>query len=233
MGERVSKPSDVFARTESRLQQRGFKPLPSPGRQRRWDLRYIELTRFVSQWSKDPSTKTGAVIVRPDMTVASIGFNGFARQMSDADELYADRPKKYSRVIHCEMNALLSAREPVAGYTLYTTGMCCDRCVVHLIQAGIKRFVWPEDTPEMKSRWQDAFDLTLSYLHEADGVEFEEIKIDVESSALERIIEEAQKALNGEPVESLNDLPLGAYGLSHQQMRLGNIIAIARAGGAK
>jgi deoxycytidylate deaminase len=34
-------------------------------------------------WSKDPSTKVGAVIVRPDLTVASIGYNGFPRGMSD------------------------------------------------------------------------------------------------------------------------------------------------------
>jgi len=137
-------------------------------RQLKWDIRFIEMTRFVSAWSKDPSTKTGAVIVRPDLTVASVGYNGFAKQMSDHEDLYADRPTKYSRVIHCEMNALLHAREPVEGYTLYTTGMCCDRCAVHMIQAGITRFVWPEDTEDMKSRWSEAFEKTMSYFEEAE-----------------------------------------------------------------
>jgi hypothetical protein len=45
---------------------------------------------------------------------------------------------------------------------------------------------------------------------------------------LERIIEQAQKALRGEPVEALSDFSLGLYGLTHTDIRLGNIIAIAR-----
>lgn len=43
----------------------------------------------------------------------------------------------------------------------------------------------------------------------------------------ERIIEQAQKARDDEPIDSLRDIPLGMYGLTHQQVRLGNIIAIA------
>ncbi len=136
--------------------------------QEKWDDRFIEMCQLVASWSKDPSTQTGAVIVRPDLSVVSVGYNGFARRMSDNASIYADRPSKYSRIIHCEMNALLQAGQSVEGCTLYTTGMCCDRCVVHMIQAGIERFVWPEDTEDMKSRWADAFALTLSYLQEAD-----------------------------------------------------------------
>src|SRR6185295_2930808 len=142
----------------------------------KWDVRFLEMCSLVSTWSKDPSTKTGAVIVRPDRTVCSVGFNGFPRQMRDDPEIYADRPQKYSRVVHCEMNALLAATESVKGYTLYTTGMCCDRCVVHMIQAGIGRFVYWADTDDMKSRWAEAFALTLSYMDEA-GVEHEEVDL--------------------------------------------------------
>lgn len=36
----------------------------------KWDQRFLELAKVVSTWSKDPSTKTGAVIVRPDKTEA-------------------------------------------------------------------------------------------------------------------------------------------------------------------
>jgi hypothetical protein len=46
--------------------------------------------------------------------------------------------------------------------------------------------------------------------------------------ALERIIEQAQLALRDEPIRGLEDTPLGAFGLSIKEMRLGNIIAIAR-----
>lgn len=131
----------------------------------RKDLRYLSECKFISQDSKDPSTKTGALIVRPDGTVASQGYNGFPKQMQDRPEWLNDRKEKYSRIIHCEMNALLHAREPVAGYTLYTWPcISCDRCLVHLAQAGITRFVFPTPTADMLSRWKDFLDQAERYL---------------------------------------------------------------------
>src|SRR4051812_43949974 len=98
----------------------------------KWDRRFLQMARLVASWSKDPSTKCGAVIVRPDKTVASVGFNGFPKGTNDDDELYADRETKYSRVVHAEQNALIFAREPLDGYTMYTWpqgfGPTCDRC---------------------------------------------------------------------------------------------------------
>lgn len=136
----------------------------------KWDLRYLEMAKLVSTWSKDPSTKTGAVIVRPDKTVASVGYNGFPKAMPDKPEWYANREEKYSRIVHCEMNALLHAQEPVLGYTLYTTGCCCDRCVVHMLQAGIFRFVFPSDSKDMLSRWGSVFDKTKRYICECHSI---------------------------------------------------------------
>jgi dCMP deaminase len=129
----------------------------------------------VSTWSKDPSTKTGAAIVRPDKTVAALGYNGFARGCSDNDELYADRNEKYARIIHCEMNAALSAREPLHGCTLYTWPfMSCDRCAVHMIQAGIKRTVAPKLPQHLEERWADLIGRARTCFAEA-GVRCEEV----------------------------------------------------------
>lgn len=139
----------------------------------KWDLFFLDMCDFVSAMSKDPSTKTGAVIVRPDRTVASTGYNGFPKNMPDKPEYYANREEKYSRIVHCEMNALLHAGESVQGYTLYTTGCSCDRCFVHQLQAGIKRFVYWEDTPDMRSRWLEAFKKVQKYAEET-GVEMVE-----------------------------------------------------------
>lgn len=133
-----------------------------------WDTRFLELAATVASWSKDPSTKAGAVIVRPDKSIASVGFNGFARNMRDDEDLYEDREKKYSRIIHCEVNALIHAREQVKGYTLYTYPfMCCDRCVVQMLQAGIQRFVFPEASDDAKARWGHSFAKTVAYMGEA------------------------------------------------------------------
>ena len=142
----------------------------------KWDRRFIELATTVAGWSRDPSTKVGSVIVRPDRTVAALGFNGFPRVMPDKPENYENREEKYSRVIHAEMNALLQAREPVKGYTAYVTLLPCDRCLVHLAQAGIVRFVAPISPPEALERWGATFAKTRRYAAEM-GLELVELKI--------------------------------------------------------
>lgn len=134
----------------------------------KWDRRFMELAFLVSTWSKDPSTQCGAVIVRPDKSVASMGFNGFPRGMPDDEELYEDREEKYKRVIHCEINAVLQAKEPVKGYTLYCYPfLTCDRCSVHIIQAGIIRVVAPRCPADKAERWEEAFTRARKYYKEA------------------------------------------------------------------
>ena len=128
------------------------------------DEYFLRLAELVSRRSKDPSTKTGAVIVDSAGRVVSTGYNGFAQRMPDKPENYANREEKYSRIVHCEMNALIFAQRNLAGCTLYTWPfMSCDRCVVHMIQAGVTRFVAPHNDAE---RWRAAFDKTRGYIHE-------------------------------------------------------------------
>ncbi len=141
----------------------------------KWDLRFLSLAQTVSRWSKDPSTKVGAVIIRPDKTIASLGFNGFPRGMDDDPSLYLDRNEKYSRVIHGEINAILNAKEPLNGYTLYTYPLCpCDRCAVQVIQSGIKRVVFPKLPEELKERWGTIIEKSKEYFSET-GIEVIEI----------------------------------------------------------
>jgi dCMP deaminase len=145
-------------------------------RREKWDRRFIDLMKVAESWSKDPSTQVGAVIVRPDLTVASIGYNGFPRGMSDDDALYADRPTKYSRIVHGEMNAILNAHGTVEGCTLYVPFPPCDRCAVHVVQAGIKRVVYLEPTADIKSRWGEAFVATAAIFADA-GIEVTELPL--------------------------------------------------------
>jgi dCMP deaminase len=134
----------------------------------KWDIRFLRLAREISTWSKDPSTKTGAVIVRPDRSIVSSGYNGFPRDMMDTDYLYANREEKYSRIVPCEMNALIHAYQRLDYCTLYTWPfLSCDRCMVHMIQAGIKRFVAPVASDDALSRWGAAFERTKQYAREA------------------------------------------------------------------
>lgn len=140
-----------------------------------WDDFYLGMARYVASKSKDPSTQTGAVIVRPDNTVASLGFNGFPKKMPDQELWYQNREEKYSRIIHCEMNAVLFAKENLNGYTLYTYPfISCDRCFVHMVQAGITRFVAPKCPADKAERWKNLFDKTHKYAGEM-GVVIEEV----------------------------------------------------------
>jgi dCMP deaminase len=141
----------------------------------KWDLRFLKLAKEVASWSRDPSTQTGAVIVRPNRSVVSVGFNGFPQNMPDLPELYANREEKYSRIVHCEMNAFIFAYGDVQGCTLYTWPFAsCDRCAVHMLQAGIKRFVFPTLPPDKVERWGEPLARTKKYFNECK-VEYEEI----------------------------------------------------------
>jgi len=137
----------------------------------KWDIRFLRLAELISSWSKDPSTKTGCVIVRPDRTIASVGFNGFPRRIKDTPELLNNREEKYKRVIHCELNAILSSRERLDGYTLYNyPGQSCSRCAVHVIQAGIIKVVAPSNESDFTRRWKHETQLAEELFREA-GIE--------------------------------------------------------------
>lgn len=131
----------------------------------KWDRDYLDLAEYwAHKKSKDPSTKVGAIIVRPDRTIASMGYNGFPSGMEDSVERLLNREEKYSRIIHAEINAILNSREPLNGYTLYTVPfMACHRCAVLLIQAGIKRVVsYRNNDP----RWVNSFGKSIEYFNE-------------------------------------------------------------------
>lgn len=132
-----------------------------------WGSYFLNIAEAVAQKSKDPSTKVGAVIVRPDKTIASVGYNGFPRGFNDDPKLYSDREYKYAHTIHAEMNAILFAREPLDGYVLYTYPfMPCSNCALHVAQAGITTVVAPKADPEREERWKESFDKTRKIFRE-------------------------------------------------------------------
>lgn len=139
-------------------------------RKLKWDKRFVEMARFVAQWSKDPSTQTGAVITDPKRRVVSVGYNGLARGVEDLPERLNNREIKYKIIVHCERNALLFANRSVEGCTLFTWPfMSCATCCAMVIQAGITRCVAPFSDNE---RWVAEFELSKQMFKEA-GVEVE------------------------------------------------------------
>ena len=142
-----------------------------------WHNRFLDLASVIAQWSKDPSTKVGAVITRPDRTIASVGYNGFPRGVDDAPEIYEDRPTKYMRVVHAEANAILSAREPLHGYTLYVYPLHpCSNCSGLIIQAGIKRVYYKYGSDSTRRTAWAADHTQMVEMFEQAGVEFTELE---------------------------------------------------------
>jgi dCMP deaminase len=149
----------------------------------KWDRRFIELAKHVAQWSKDPSTQVGAVLVDPETNlVKGIGYNGFARGVADTVERLHDRPTKYAMVVHAEVNAILMAGSKAKGCSLYVWPSFSIPCICHdccktAIQAGVKEVVGltpsPEDAERAK-RWQDSIDISRVMCDEA-GVTYREI----------------------------------------------------------
>lgn len=139
-----------------------------------WDARLLALASLVSGWSRDPSTKVGCVIVRPNNTIASLGFNGFPRGVSDDEALYAEREIKLARTIHAEENAVLNAAESLEGYTAYVTAPPCMHCTAVLIQAGISTVKFLKPSVELEARWGDQFRHSEAFFAEA-GINYMEI----------------------------------------------------------
>lgn len=113
-----------------------------------WDKRFLDLAEHIAQWSKDPRTKVGSVIVDEKKRVVSLGYNGFPRGVDDSDSRLQNRELKNLYMAHAERNALDNAPLVVEGCTLYVTLKPCSDCTKSIIQKGILRVVTYKPTRE-------------------------------------------------------------------------------------
>ena len=140
-----------------------------------WDLRFLSLAKHISDWSKDPSTKVGAVAVRNQRILAT-GYNGFPRGVVDSAERLHDRQEKLLRTVHAEANIV--AQASLHGVSLNDSTVYiwpflpCSSCCTLLIQAGVSRIVVPDI--EIPERWVVSFTTSVEMLDEA-GLKLERI----------------------------------------------------------
>jgi dCMP deaminase len=132
----------------------------------KWQHRYLDVADLMASWSKDPSTKCGAVLVSADGKIVSTGYNGFPKGLDDS--LMADREYKAPRVIHAERNALANARQDVRGMTLYVTHPCCPICANLISAFGLAAVVCRDNT-DFGVRYEQS--ITEQILRDA-GIEF-------------------------------------------------------------
>lgn len=144
------------------------------------DARFLATAHAVAQiWSKDPSTKVGAVVVGDHPGQITIGYNGLPPGLDDTPKRLQTREIKYQLTMHAETNALAN----VVGFTprtLYCTHPPCVRCALAILAARtVRRVVVPRPTGDFAYRWRDEMATAGSLLAEA-GVELVLIDADAD-----------------------------------------------------
>lgn len=130
----------------------------------KWHIRYLTLAKEISTWSKDPSTKVGAVIVSPKNEIIATGFNGFPRKCAD-DSRLQDRSLKHGVILHAEVNAILTAARDLTDHTIYVWPIQpCSNCASIIIQSGITKVI-SEMTHIM--RFEPSFTMAKCLFNEA------------------------------------------------------------------
>ena len=147
----------------------------------KWHRRFMEVAFLVASWSKDTSTKTGAVVVGPDREIRATGYNGLVRGVDDDKPERMERPTKYDFFEHAERNAIYNAcltGTSLKGCILYATHTPCTDCARAIIQSGIKMVVTNplEKRNDIKDNtWRDKLEYSRQMFEEA-GVEYIELE---------------------------------------------------------
>ncbi len=142
----------------------------------KWHKRFMEVAELVKTWSKDPSTKVGAVVVGPDREIRSTGYNGLVRGVDDNKPERLERPTKYDFFEHAERNVVYNAcliGASLKGCVIYVTAMPCPDCARAIIQSGIKMVVTRRLEPDPNAPvggWRDKLVYSEEMFREA-GVE--------------------------------------------------------------
>lgn len=143
----------------------------------KWELRYLQLARDISNWSRDPSRKIGAIAVGQHGQILAQGYNGFSRGIVDTAERLINREEKYKFTVHAEMNVIYNAclnGVSLDGADLYVYGLpICSECAKGVIQVGVKKVIMLFDNT-IPCKWSDSFKLTETMFAES-GVEYKVI----------------------------------------------------------
>jgi len=115
-------------------------------------LRFMKEVDTAASFSKDPSTKVGAVALSPSLSIRSKGWNGFSKGVNDNIPERWERPEKYNWVIHAERNMISQAAEEGTALkdSIVLVGPLfpCKHCADDLIQSGVKTVIAPRSTHE-------------------------------------------------------------------------------------
>ena len=143
-------------------------------RQLKWDDRFMVMAHHISTWSKDPSSKIGAVAVNDERRILATGYNGFPKGIEDSQERLNDREQKYPLIVHAETNALMNALYAgvsLKNATMYVHGLpVCPDCTKLIIQAGIRRIVINKFVMNTPEKWVELWNSKSGPMFKEAGV---------------------------------------------------------------
>lgn len=136
-----------------------------------WINRYFDLAEQISLWSKDPSSKIGAIIIADHGQIISQGYNGFPRKIHDLEKRLEHRETKYKYIVHGEMNCIYNAcltGQKLNNTKLFVYGLpICSECAKGVIQSGISHTFMK--FPTIKNlNWLESFSFTKEMFNEAN-----------------------------------------------------------------
>lgn len=136
----------------------------------KWAGRLLKMAKEVASWSKDDSTKVGAVITTADGKPVSWGFNGMPMGIDDTVPERHVRPYKYKWMAHAERNAMdLASLADLTGCVMFVTFSPCTNCAQSIIQRKISTLIVDEEytADKMPERWQEDMLVATEMLEEA------------------------------------------------------------------
>lgn len=133
-----------------------------------WEQYALRLAQVAALRSEDPYVQVGAVVLRPDNSVAGIGYNGAPAGVT-IDWSCRDARRPY--VVHAEVNALRYVK-PHECSMLIVTLAPCSSCLTVAATYGIKQIRYQHDfvDGEITRQMAEAFGIELKKI---DHQEFE------------------------------------------------------------
>lgn len=141
-------------------------------------VKYYKLTQYMANlFSKDPSTKVGALFMYPEtLQILSMGYNGMPRGVDETKSDRWKRPLKYKYLEHAERNAIYNAAQsgtPLRD-SICVASLCpCSDCARGLIQSGCKMVITRDideivkEQSDIAERWKPEWDVSVDMMREA------------------------------------------------------------------
>ena len=144
--------------TNTREAEKKFDKMPQ-----KWIKRWMIVMLEISTWSKDPHRQIGCVILNSRLRMVSHGYNGFPEGIEDSPELLNSKTEKRLRMIHAELNAIITATDSLEGTIMLTNRFPCHVCAGIILQSRIKAIYCP--SPDLShAHWGQGWKLAHELL---------------------------------------------------------------------